>query len=287
MLESKKLILRKIMQAGIIGLGLIGGSLGLALRETKMFKSILGYDNNALHEQQALSLGLVDENVDLGEISQCDVIFIAVPLDFVASIINDFKTLTPTQTIIDLGSTKHKISTLIDSKIRKNYIGAHPMSGTEHSGPKAAKYDLFKNKILILTDIDKSGAFQVAFAKEIFVNLGMQIVKMDSASHDKHIAYISHLPHVLSFALANTMLAQEKPENILALIGGGFRSMSRLSNSSPITWKDIFKHNQKHLLNAIIDFEKHFSEAKSYVEKDDWDGLEKWMQKANQLHSML
>lgn len=275
------------MQAGIIGLGLIGGSLGLALRETKMFKHILGYDKNALHEQQALSLGLIDENVNIEEIAQCDVIFIAVPLDFVASIVNSFKELTPTQTIIDLGSTKHAIHSLIDSKMRKNYVGAHPMSGTENSGPKAAQHDLFKNKILILTDIEQSGAFQVAFAKEIFVNLGMQIVKMDSAGHDRHIAYISHLPHVLSFALANTMLAQEKPENILALIGGGFRSMSRLSNSSPITWKDIFKHNKQHLLHAITDFEKHFSEAKLYIEKDDWDSLENWMQKANQLHSML
>lgn len=275
------------MQAGIIGLGLIGGSLGLALRETKMFKRILGYDNNALHEQQALSLGLIDENVSMDEIGQCDVIFIAVPLDFVAKIVNSLENLTPTQTIIDLGSTKHTISELVDSKIRKNYVGAHPMSGTEYSGPKAAKHDLFKNKILILTDIEQSGAFQVAFAKEIFVNLGMQIVKMDSASHDKHIAYISHLPHILSFALANTTLAQEEPENILALIGGGFRSMSRLSNSSPITWRDIFKHNKQHLLHSIIDFEKHFYEAKSYIEKDDWGSLVQWMQKANQLHNML
>lgn len=275
------------MQAGIIGLGLIGGSLGLALRETKMFKRILGYDNNALHEQQALSLGLIDENVNMEEIGQCDVIFIAVPLDFVAKIVNSLENLTTTQTIIDLGSTKHTISELVDSKIRKNYVGAHPMSGTEYSGPKAAKHDLFKNKILILTDIEQSGAFQVAFAKEIFVNLGMQIVKMDSASHDKHIAYISHLPHILSFALANTTLAQEKPENILALIGGGFRSMSRLSNSSPITWRDIFKHNKQHLLDSIIDFEKHFYEAKSYIEKDDWESLVQWMQKANQLHNML
>lgn len=275
------------MQAGIIGLGLIGGSLGLALRETKMFKRILGYDNNALHEQQALSLGLIDENVNMEEIGQCDVIFIAVPLDFVAKIVNSLENLTPTQTIIDLGSTKHTISELVDSKIRKNYVGAHPMSGTEYSGPKAAKHDLFKNKILILTDIEQSGAFQVAFAKEIFVNLGMQIVKMDSASHDKHIAYISHLPHILSFALANTTLTQEEPENILALIGGGFRSMSRLSNSSPITWRDIFKHNKQHLLDSIIDFEKHFYEAKSYIEKDDWESLVQWMQKANQLHNML
>lgn len=275
------------MQVGIIGLGLIGGSLGLALRETRMFKRILGYDNNALHEKQALSLGLIDECSNMDEISQCDVMFIAVPLDFVAPIVNGFKGLTSTQTIIDLGSTKHTIHKLIDFKMRKNYVGAHPMSGTEYSGPKAAQKDLFKNKILILTDIDKSGDFQIAFAKEIFVNLGMQIIKMDSANHDEHIAYISHLPHILSFALANTVLAQEEPENILALIGGGFRSMSRLANSSPITWKDIFKHNKKHLLQSLANFETHFIEAKEYVMKEEWDKLALWMKKANELHNFL
>lgn len=275
------------MQAGIIGLGLIGGSLGLALRETKMFKRILGFDSKPLHEQQALSLGLIDECVNKTEIAECDVIFIAIPLDFVSPLINDFTNLSTTQTIIDLGSTKSPINHSIDSKIRKNYVGAHPMSGTEHSGPKAAQKNLFKNKILILTDTQESGEFQVAFAKEIFVSLGMQIIKMDSTSHDKHIAYISHLPHVLSFALANTVLSQEEPENILALIGGGFRSMSRLANSSPITWGDIFKHNRNYLLNALKEFEYHLSYAKTLIMQEDWDNLRKWIMQANTLHDFL
>ncbi len=275
------------MQAGIIGLGLIGGSLGLALKDTKMFKRILGHDSNSLHEKQALTLGLVDECANTEEICECDVIFIAIPLDAVAPLINNFKDISPTQTIIDLGSTKHNINTLIKTEIRKNYVGAHPMSGTENSGPKAAEKDLFKNKILILTDIDKSGAFQIAFAKEIFVNIGMQIIKMDSLSHDKHVAYISHLPHIISFALANTVLSQEEPENILALIGGGFRSMSRLANSSPTTWKDIFKHNKKNLLDSINEFETHFLEAKNLISKEDWESLYKWMQNANTLQKSL
>ena len=110
---------------------------------------------------------------------------------------------------------------------------------------------------------------------------------MDSTSHDKHIAYISHLPHVLSFALANTVLSQEEPENILALIGGGFRSMSRLANSSPITWGDIFKHNRNHLLNALKEFEYHFSYAKTLIMQEDWDNLRKWIMQANTLHDFL
>lgn len=275
------------MQAGIIGLGLIGGSLGLALKEIKMFKTIVGFDKIPLHEKQALSLGLVDECVSLAEIAECDVIFIAIPLDFVAPLINTFTSLRGSQTIIDLGSTKLQIHQQIDSKIRKNYVGAHPMCGTEYSGPKAAKKDLFKHKILVLTDTQESGEFQVAFAKEIFVNLNMQIIKMDSNNHDEHVAYISHLPHILSFALANTVLSQEKPENILALIGGGFRSMSRIANSSPITWRDIFKHNRQYLLHALDNFEQNFSEAKSMIQTENWEELEQWMKKANALHEFL
>lgn len=275
------------MLAGIIGLGLIGGSLGLSLKEIKMFKRVLGHDSNSLHEKQALTLGLVDECVSMAEIGECDAIFIAVPLSQVAHIVNSFTNLRISQTIIDLGSAKSVINSQINSKIRKNYIGAHPMSGTEFSGPKAAKKDLFKNKILILSDVGQCGEFQLAFAKEIFVNLGMQIITMDSASHDKHIAYISHLPHILSFALANTLLAQEQPENILALIGGGFRSMARISNSSPITWRDIFRHNREYLLESLGQFQSSFSYARELIEAEKWDELESWMKRANSLHEFL
>lgn len=275
------------MQSGIIGLGLIGGSLGLALKETKLFKRILGYDCNSLHEQQALGLGLVDECVSLEELQQCDVIFVAIPLDSIIPLINSFKDITPTQTIIDLSSAKSSIIQSINPSLRKNYIGAHPMSGTENSGPKAAQKDLFKNQIVILIDVEESGSFQVAFAKEIFINIGMQIIKMDSLNHDKHIAYISHLPHILSFALANTVLSQEEPENILALIGGGFKSMSRLSNSSPITWRDIFKHNKENLLDSIEVFQKHLSEVQDCITKEDWESLYQWIKKANLLHTFF
>ncbi len=275
------------MQAGIIGLGLIGGSLGLALRESKMFKRIFGFDNKPLHAQQALSLGVVDECISLKEIEECDVIFVSIPMSSVVDTINGFCNLLPTQTIIDLSSAKSFIKDNIKDSVRKNYVGAHPMNGTEYSGPKAAQRDLFKDKILILTDTEDSGEFQVSFAKEIFVNLGMRIVKMDSKNHDEHVAYISHLPHIISFALANTVLVQESPENILALVGGGFKSMSRLANSHPITWRDIFRFNKKHLMNAIVEFEGNLSFAKNLIENENYDELEKWMKKANGLRDFM
>ncbi|CBG39548.1 prephenate dehydrogenase [Helicobacter mustelae] len=275
------------MQAGIIGLGLIGGSLGLALKETKMFKMILGYDCNSLHMQQALSLGLIDECIELHEIKQCDVIFLAIPLDAITKTLKNFGSLSPHSTIIDLGSAKEQILREIPQNLRKNYIGAHPMCGTENNGPKAAIKGLFDKKIVILTSIEQSGEFQVAFCKEIFIAIGMQIVKMQAKEHDEHIALISHLPHLISYALANTVLEQEKKEFILTLIGGGFRDMSRISKSSPIMWRDIFKQNRKNVLESLGLFEKQIQAAQQMLEKEDYQGLEKWMSNANSLKNFI
>ncbi|MCE3038834.1 prephenate dehydrogenase [Helicobacter anatolicus] len=275
------------MQAGIIGLGLMGGSLGIALKETRIFKTILGYDNNSLHMQQALSLGLIDECVKFEEIAQCDAIFLAIPLDCVIDTLKLLPQIAKHTTIIDLSSAKANITRAIPDNIKKNYIGAHPMSGTEQNGPKAAIKDLFKNKIVILTDIEESGEFQVAFCKEIFITIGMQIVKMSSKDHDKHIALISHLPHVISYALANTVLTQEKKEIILTLIGGGFKDMSRISKSSPIMWRDIIKHNRKNVLESLELFLYQIHQAKNMIENKDYANLQEWMKKANELQKFM
>ncbi|PAF52023.1 prephenate dehydrogenase [Helicobacter sp. 13S00477-4] len=275
------------MQAGIIGLGLIGGSMGLALKETKIFKTILGYDTNALHTQQALSLGLVDECVEFDEIQTCDVIFLATPVDAIIQTLQTFDKISTHTTIIDLGGAKEKIINAIPQRIRKNFIGTHPMSGTEFYGPKAAFKDLFKNKIIILTDLEDSGEFQIAFAKEIFISIGMRLIKMNAKDHDKHIALISHLPHIISYALANTVLSQEDPQTILALIGGGFKDMSRISKSSPIMWKDIFKQNKTNLLDSINLFTEELFLAKKLIEEEEWEELKAWMAKANTLQNFM
>lgn len=275
------------MKAGIVGLGLIGGSMGLALRETKMFKTILGYDIDPLHMQQALSLGLVDECVSLFELQECDVIFLAIPLDGIVEVLGKFEAVLPTTTIIDLGGAKENIAHNIPSAIRKNFIGAHPMSGTEFYGPKAAMKDLFKNKIIVLTDIEESGEFQVVFAREIFVSIGMRIIKMDSSAHDRHVALISHLPHAISYALANTVLSQENPQTILALVGGGFKDMSRISKSSPIMWKDVFKQNKKNILASIELFNKEMMLAQTLISQERWEELKEWMTRANTLENFM
>lgn len=275
------------MQAGIIGLGLIGGSLGLALRDTQMFKSIVGLDNNPIHLQQALALGLVDEGVSFEEIKCCDVIFLAAPVEAILHLLPSFIGISPHCTIIDLGSTKHLIATSIPQAIRKNFVCAHPMSGTENFGPKAAFKELLPNHIIVLTDLKNSGELQVSMAKQIFVALKMHIIKMDSKAHDNHAAFISHLPHIISYALANTVLSQQNPTDILALAGGGFKGMVRIAKSSPKMWCDIAKQNQGELLKSLECFKKELAFAQTLINEQRWEELEAWMTKANSLYSLL
>ncbi|HIS08635.1 prephenate dehydrogenase [Helicobacter pullorum] len=275
------------MQAGIIGLGLIGGSLGLALKEIGMFKRIVGLDSNEIHLQQALSLGLVDEGVDLDEIKLCDVIFLATPVEAILEILPQLVGVAPHTTIIDLGSTKHLISQSIPKEIRKNFVCAHPMSGTENFGPKAAFKELLPHHIIVLTDLEQSGEFQAAMAKEIFIALKMNIIKMDSKSHDNHAAFISHLPHIISYALANTVLSQQNPKDILALAGGGFKSMVRIAKSSPKMWSDVSKQNKQELLKSFEAFQKELDFAINLIQNDKWKELEEWMAKANSLYAIF
>ena len=196
------------LSVGIIGLGLVGGSMGLALREISeaknspiIFNRIFGYDTNPLHSQQALSLGLVDECVEFEMIEKCDVIFLATPLEAIAQTLQRFNNIKQDCTIIDLGGAKQKIISSIPPKIRKNFVAAHPMSGTENSGPNAALKGLFYNKIVVLSDVEHSGESQVNIAKQIFISIGMRIIKMSAKEHDKHTAYISHLLHFLHLLL--------------------------------------------------------------------------------------
>lgn len=275
------------MQAGIIGLGLIGGSLGLGLREIGMFKKIIGLDSDLLHLQQALSLGLIDEEASLEEIKACDVIFLATPVEAILQILPQLIGIANHTTIIDLGSTKSLISQSVPKEIRKNFVAAHPMSGTENFGPKAAFKDLLPHHIVVLTDLEQSGEYQVALAKEIFLALKMTIIKMDSLSHDNHAAFISHLPHIISYALANTVLSQQNPQDILALAGGGFKGMVRIAKSSPKMWRDIAKQNRKELLKSLKVFEEEMQKAQKLIEEESWEELETWMAKANSLYEIF
>ncbi len=275
------------MVVGIVGLGLMGGSLGLALRSLPQVSRVVGHDHNPHHCNEALELGLVDDIVTWEELKRSDVIFLAIPVEGIIKALRDLTDVPPTTTIIDLGSTKAKIVDSIPPQIRKNVVPAHPMTGTEKFGPHAALANLYRDKIVVLCNLEESGELQRETARTIFTKLGMKIVTMDAHEHDRHAAYISHLPHAISFALANAVMAQEDAENILILAAGGFRDMSRLAKSSPIMWEEIFKQNRGNLLESMDRFEEELRTCRALILEENWEGLRAWMEEANRLHDIL
>jgi prephenate dehydrogenase len=276
------------MKAGIIGLGLMGGSFAQALRAQYPDVEILGYDHNDQHCIEALQLGLVDKiSEDLGSFHTLDLIILAIPVDGIIQVLQTFHDLPETTTIIDFGSTKKLIVDSVPPSIRQNFVAAHPMTGTEKSGPSAAVPDLYRGQVVVLCDIEKSGEHQRRLAKEIFTDLGMKIFYMDAAEHDRHAAFISHMPHALSYSLANAVMKQENPKAIIALAGGGFRDMSRIAKSSPAMWTDIFRQNKQNLLQAIECFKGELKRCEELVQNEEWEALHRWMEEANDLHKIL
>ena len=276
------------MNIGIIGLGLMGGSLAKAVKRYGIAKKVYGFTNSEKNKKDILDLNLVDELVDLKTLKKVsDVIILAIPVDAIIGMFPDFLDINENTTIIDMGSTKEYIVKSIPTKIRKNFIAAHPMTGTEKSGPKAAIDDLYEGKTVVFCDLEDNGNLHVNKAFKIFQAIGMRIVVMDSNQHDIHACYMSHLPHILSFSLANTVMSHEDPKSIIALAAGGFKDMSRIAKSSPRMWGDIFKQNKKNLLDSIDLFESQLQNARKMVEEENYEDLEKWMKKANTLHEIL
>jgi prephenate dehydrogenase len=277
-----------MIKVGIVGLGLMGGSLSLALKKHSKDYYIIGLDHNKLHCKEALELDLVDEIcTSIQTLKSCDIIFLSIPVDGIISVTKKLSPLTDTCTVIDLGSTKEKISLSIPSDIRENFVAAHPMTGTEKFGPTAALEDLYTDKVVVLCDLEKSGTHQQNVAKTLFTDIGMNIVSMGSKEHDRHAAFISHMPHAVSYALANSVMAQEASKSIIALAGGGFKDMSRIAKSSPNMWEDIFRQNKTNLLEAINSFQSELKKCQKMVENEEWETLNDWMEDANTLHDIL
>jgi len=275
------------MRVGIVGLGLMGGSFGLALKKNMQGVEIVGFDHNEQHCSQALRLKLIDKVGTFEEIKQCDVIVLAIPVEGIIKALHELEDISLETTVIDLGSTKAKIVRECPPKIRQNFVAAHPMAGREKFGPSAAIPDLYKDRIVVLCDLEENALIHSDRAIEIFEALGMQIVYMKAAEHDRHAAYISHMPHAVSFALANSVMEQEDPKSILALAAGGFKDMSRIAKSSPQMWSDIFLQNSDHVIEAIESFQTELQKAKEMVQKRDEKALKAWMESANKLHKIL
>ena len=277
----------KQLKFGIVGLGLMGGSFAKVVKKYNLCSSVVGYDHNKNHQEQAIALNLVERIIDIEELLNCDVIVLCIPVNAIIKFMPTLEGISPNTTVIDFGSTKKLIVDNIPISIRKNFVPAHPMTGTEKFGPSAAIDDLYEGRTIVLCDLDICDELHKERALDIFNAIAMRIVEMDSSTHDIHACYISHLPHAISYGLANTVMSHEDPENIITLAAGGFKDMSRIAKSSSLMWTDIFKQNRENLIKSLYIYEDHMKNMRTMLEKEDYESISEWMDKANSLHDIL
>ncbi|MBT3384858.1 MAG: prephenate dehydrogenase [Prolixibacteraceae bacterium] len=278
------------MKTTIIGLGLIGGSLAKDLRKSKFATELIGVDANKNHAKQALELGLVDQINTLEEaVKNTDLIIIAIPVDKeleVLPVVLD--KMNGNATVSDMGSAKKIIvDSIKNHPRRKNFVPAHPMSGTENSGPTAALEDLFKGKIAILCDQENSGPQHLALIEKMFQSLGMNIAYMSADEQDHSTAFVSHLPHAAAYALANAVQAKEDRNIIFDLASGGFRSTVRLAKSSSSMWHPIFQQNSKYVIESLDVYIKHLQEFRDSIKHEQYDKLKELIVNANKIRVVL
>ncbi|MBM3442753.1 MAG: prephenate dehydrogenase [Bacteroidetes bacterium] len=274
----------------VIGVGLIGGSLALRLRAGGLASRILGVDNQEAHASKALELGLVDAMMSLEESVACsDTIFLSIPVDSAVQILPNLLDKVDHQIVIDLGSTKSDIVAAVRHHPRRGrFVASHPMWGTEYSGPQAAVAGAFQGKSVILCDVADSDADALEWAKHLFHAIGMHITEMDAVAHDIHAAYVSHISHVTSFALANTVLAKEREdEAIFELASAGFESTVRLAKSNPDMWLPILRQNKDNVLDVLNEHITQLRRFKSCLERENWEYLRELMQDANRIRRII
>jgi prephenate dehydrogenase len=279
------------MKTTIIGLGLIGGSIAIDLRKRGAAKSLLGVELNVEHAKQAVALGLVDKVLPLEEaVAEADLVITAIPVNAMRTVLLSVLDLIGKDTIvIDTGSTKSQIcKAIVNHAKRDQFVAAHPIAGTENSGPQAAFSGLFQQKTNIICEQDKSSAKALAVANKVFDTLGLRTVFMDPVEHDKHVAYVSHLSHVSSFLLGQTVLDIEQDEkNIFNLAGSGFASTVRLAKSSPDMWAPIFEQNAEYLSQALLEYIMHLQKFQYHLMKRDVKELHRIMTDANRIRNIL
>ena len=278
------------MKVGIVGLGLLGGSIGLKLKDLYDNITIYGYDIDYKSVSYCLKNKIIDVKFEEEFISELDFIFLAIPVDSIKSQLSDYLNKTSDKTlIIDLGSTKFQIcNSLENHQNRKNFLAAHPIAGTEFSGPNSAKKDLFNDKVMILCDTEKTDPNLLLDAKKIIKSLGMSIKTMNSKEHDKHIAYVSHLSHISSFMLGKTVMDKEDDEHaIYNMAGSGFESTVRLAKSSPEMWSSIFVENKKNIIESLDEYISNINNFKKLIEGSDQKTLNDEMRRINGIKKIL
>ena len=278
------------MRLTVIGIGLMGGSLAMSLKKKGMVSKVIGVDSNIEHQNMALQLGIVDEIMTLeAAIATSDIIVIATPINVAENLLPTILNLVNKQVVFDVGSTKESIVNIAYAHVNKGrFVPTHPMWGTEFSGPTAAQDDAFVDKATIICNKEQVDADALQLVEKIYQALGMHILYMNAIKHDIHVAYVSHISHITSFALANTVLEKEKESDaIFELASSGFESTVRLAKSNAEMWVPIFMQNKENVLDVLNEHISQLKKFKASLEKENPDYLLELIQSANQIKKIL
>ena len=283
------------MVIGIIGLGLIGGSMAIDLRRRKFADRIVGMDLDKVNASGALKIGLVDEIVTEDEcVEQSDIIIVSVPVSaavkVVCRVLDRFEKENWTDKVVmDVCSTKEQIAqATMYHACRRQYVATHPMAGTEYSGPWAAMPNLFDSKVCIIADQEESSPKALAAVEKLYDALNMRVSFMNVSSHDVHTAYVSHLSHVVSFALANTVLDKEKDEkHIFDLASSGFSSTARLAKSNADMWTPIFIQNKDNIVRVTDAFIQKVQAFRDAIDNMDEEAIRRFIDEANHIKRII
>jgi len=264
--------------------------LAIQLHEKKLSSKLIGVEANEEHAKKALEMELVDETLSLDEaIQQADVIVLAVPVDTMVSLLPRILNKIDNQVVLDLGSTKSQLIEAIKNHPKRGrYVATHPMWGTEYSGPQAAVRGAYENKAVIICNAEESDADALEWVKHMYKKIGMHLLEMEAKAHDLHAAYVSHISHITSFALANTVLEKEKEEQaIFELASAGFESTVRLAKSNPAMWVPIFMQNKENVLDVLKEHIAQLSRFKESLEKEDNEYLMRLIEEANKIRRII
>ena len=269
----------------------MGGSFALALREKYPNMKFVGVDKSEVNQKIALAKGIVDEIMPLEEaLPVADLNVLATPVDTIMHLLPVLLDQLPDgSTVMDLGSTKELICNVADAHPRRaQFVAVHPMAGTENSGPGAAFRELLPGKNVIICDREKSHPDSVALVEALLRDVGMKIHYMTPTEHDLHLAYVSHLSHISSFALGLTVLEKEADEKaIFDMASTGFSSTVRLAKSSPQMWAPIFDQNKDNVSKALGDYIEFLKRFKEAIDSKDLEASLRFMARANDIGRVL
>ena len=278
------------MNIAIVGVGLIGGSLAIKLKENGFARRIIGVDVSQENLDKAVRRRLIDEDMPLeAAIAEADLIIVSIPVDAMVKVIPQILDQIDQQVVMEVGSTKERLLDALRGHPRRNrFVATHPMAGTEYSGPEAALPNLFDDKYTVLCETELSDPDAVEQVEALFRSVPMKIAYLEPRAHDVHTAYISHISHISSFALALTVLAKEKDEDrIFELASSGFGSTVRLAKSSADTWIPIFRQNRDNVLDVLDEHIEQLSRFRSLLIKKDYETFHQLILEANRIKKII